>query len=150
MLSILFFTFPQRDLFKETNNHEGEEHQAQAEQDGAVDAFSQAEFHGGEYRVEGGMTLCPVVFEACVDGSHDRWRGEYQRILEDADELDWQGLFEYRWQRLIECRDVGGGHDGPDGDQANALTELAEEDYCRSGLSDPARHGVLDGDGVER
>jgi hypothetical protein len=40
---LLFFAAPQGDFFEETDDNEGKQHQSQAEQDRAVDAFRQAE-----------------------------------------------------------------------------------------------------------
>jgi hypothetical protein len=45
---LLLLAAPQGDLFEETHYNEGKDHQAQAQQDRAVDAFRQAEFHGIE------------------------------------------------------------------------------------------------------
>src|SRR5258708_20694776 len=147
---LLLLAAPQGDLFEETHHNEGKDHQAQAQQDRAVDAFRQAKFHGIEHHIEGSVALRPITLKARADGSHDSWRGEYQRVFESLDELRRHDLPERSRQSFMECRYIGGSHNRPDGHHADALTELAEENHCRSGLSYLTRHGVLDGDSVER
>src|SRR5258708_36577976 len=96
----------QGDPFEETHHNEGKDHQAQAEQDRAVDTFRQAEFHSIEHLIEGNVALRPVALKARTDGSHDTWRGEYQRVFEGLDELRRRDLPERSRQSFMECRDV--------------------------------------------